>query len=100
MQSLSSFPLFFVLLLTLNLHFRQPVLPKCRKGCDAILAEIYQDVHAFVTHRFAHVDVVLFDICCESLQSIGRSGLELFGLLFAVWFGLERVIEAFNVCWL
>jgi hypothetical protein len=48
------------------------MLPDCCKWCDAVLAEVDQDVHAFIIHGVTHVDIVVRNVCTELFQ--GGSG--------------------------
>lgn len=83
--------------LSLHLHLFKSVLPNGGERSDTVLAEIHQNVHAFVVHRLAHVDIIVSNVCTQLLQGRRSAGLELLGLLLAALLGFQRVVESFYV---
>lgn len=80
----------------LNLLLLQAVLPDRCVGCDAVFAEVDQDVHAVLIHRLALVQVVVVVVADDLLHGAGRAGLELLGFVGLAG-GLQSLENGFAV---
>ena len=65
----------------LDLVLLEPILPDRCIGCDAILAEIDQDVHRVLLHRLTHIQIVVVIVCHDLLHCTGCRRLELLHLV-------------------